>query len=1177
MFKLCLKAFFVLLFSAVCLSVFGQGASNKGTDFWLGYGKHTSIGQMVVYITSDVATTATVSVDNLGFSKTVTVPANGIASVDIPEEAHLANDGFSPNGIHITSLKPIIVYAHIYASSVSGATLVLPVNALGKDYYSINYKQISNSNGAVSWFFVVAIEDDTEVEITPSEDTEGGWEKNVTHTVSLKKGEIYNVLGKYTDSGKNSSGGDLTGSKIKSVSSGGTCKKIAVFSGSSKISINCLSYTLNSSPGSADNLIQQAYPTDTWGKNFITIPQKERNFVIYRIVKSDPATVVKVNGVAVTYNNNFYYDYASQQVDQITADKPIQVVQYAVTQKETINCGNDASDVGDPEMIYLNPLEQTLTKITMYSTGRYKILKHFINVVIKNEGVANFKVDGQSVSPQFLPVPNNAEYSYAQLSVSEGTHNLGSSTGFNAIAYGFGAAESYGYAAGANLTAFGIEPLVEGATDKSVQTGCVGSVYDLTLKLPYQASQLQFDNGDGNGLQIISSTSFTTVQKDGKTTYIYPLIPQITYPEAKTYSYKVVTTKPSADACGSGDEFLFDFIINPKPVADFSTVSQACINNPVSFQANKIPNQTIIEYLWDFDGDTIVSTENATHIFTSTGIKKNRLSVKSDDGCWSDVKEVEMEVVALPVADFSVQNVTCADGSIQFTDKSTSATNHIIKWDWDFGDPLSTSNSSTAQNPTHIFSEVKPYEVTLKVTTDLGCESVITIPVKINALPVAGFEMPDICLNDASALFTNTSSISDGSTLSYIWDFGDNNSTPENPNTSTLKNPSHKYSRADVYNVSLTVTSATGCITNITKAFTVNGSTPKALFTIENEDQLCSDQEVVFKDLASVNFGEITKIEWIYDASKPKEIEIDYSPATRAERNAGPKLYKHLYSEPALTDTKEITVIMRAFSGASCVSSFSGTIHLKPVPNVVFNGLKDVCAEVLPYALTQASETKGLNGTGKYSGDGVDENGVFSPAKAGVGKHTISYTFTADEGCSDTKNQDITVFATPTVDAGSDKTILTGGEITLDATATGKNLTYKWSPSTGLNQDDILNPTASPTKDIVYTLTATSDEGCILADEVAVKVLEFPEIPNAFTPNGDGVNDTWNIKYLDSYPSSTVKVFNRYGKEVFFSAQKYVPWDGKQNGQYLPEGMYYYMITANGGELKYSGSLLLVK
>ena len=220
---------------------FSQGTSNKGTDFWLGYGTHINHNgnapeTMVVYITSDVNTTATVEVSALAFSQVVPITANVVSTVTIPLGAHLGVEGTSKMGIHITSLKPIIVYSHIYASSVSGATLVLPTNTLGKDYFSINYKQVSNQNNSASWFFVVAVEDNTQVEITPSQATQGGWVANTKYTVNLNKGEIYHVLGAYTN-GNGTLGVDLTGSKIKSVSAAGVCKKVAVFSGSSKISI----------------------------------------------------------------------------------------------------------------------------------------------------------------------------------------------------------------------------------------------------------------------------------------------------------------------------------------------------------------------------------------------------------------------------------------------------------------------------------------------------------------------------------------------------------------------------------------------------------------------------------------------------------------------------------------------------------------------------------------------------------------------------------------------------------------------------------------------------------------------------------------------------------------------------------------------------------------------------
>lgn len=1816
-------------------NIFAQGSSNKGTDFWLGYGNHISTGNMVLYITSDVNTTSTVTIPSLGFTQTVTITANTVQSVNIPTTAHLRLDGKSSNGIHVTSLKPVIVYAHIYQSSVSGATLVLPVNTLGKDYYSINYKQISNSPSSASWFFIVAVEDNTQVEIIPSQTTQGGWAANSTNVISLNKGEIYNVLGTVTNVGTNSSFGvDLTGSRIRSISSNGTCKKIAVFSGSSKIAVNCISYSLpltgNPNPGSADNLFQQVYPTATWGKNFITVPQKDRNFVVYRIVKSDPTAVVTLNGVvipAVNFVNNLYYDFESQKTDIISSDKPIQTVQYAVTQGKSISCGTVTGDVGDPEMIFLNPLEQTLTQITMYSTLNFAIQKHFINVVIKNEGVASFKVDGVSVSSSFLPVPNSITHSYAQLSVSVGTHNLISNEGFNAIAYGFGPADSYGYAAGANLTAFGIET-VDDVTSLAIQSGCLGQPFSLNLKLPYIPTEIYLDKGDGAGSVLLPNSIPSQTVKDGETIYNYSLVKNLIYNTASTYPYKVRVIKPTIDNCGTGDEFNFDLIINPKPIADFNTaltnclnspsaftsiadpkepnisnylwdfngegsaatkdasftfltsgikkvkfsvksvsgcwsdvvekqieilplpvakfitsnplcqtkdiaftnqsttlkgvinkwewnfddpssltantsllenpthnfavaktyqvsltvttdlgcvktITQAvtinplpksdfespniCINNPIATFSNKTvvddgsaltyiwdfgdpssgvnntstlknPTHTyasaatysikliaksasgcefeiikdlvvypkpvsdfttvakscfnniheftatvnplitnIAEYLWDFNGEATANTANPTHKFTSAGVKKNKFSEKTAFGCWSDVKEKSIEVFLLPIAKFSTSAILCPITSVNFSDNSTTVAQTIVKWEWNFDDPASaTANTSSLQNPTHTFSTAKTYNVSLTVTTDLGCIKTIIQPVVIEPLPVPDFETPEICLDDASALFINKTTIANNSTLTYLWNFGDTGSTT---NTSTLKNPSHVYSRADNYLVKLITTSSKGCVTELIKTFTVNGSTPKSKFAVKNENVLCSDQPVVFEETSTVDFGELAKVEWIFDDSKPTVIVTDlnpnlrsataklyshsypvfYSPAQKtvtvkmiaysgnsancksefsysitlravpitnfampngclpngeaqftnqstfvgsttgltyawdfgepssglsntsnlkdpihqyknagnyvvkltttaangcsttitktftvngaipvanfkvlnendlcsnntvvfndaatlafgemsklewifdesqptivvvdnnpALRSASAKSYTHSYpvfyspaqkvvnvkmiaysgtgtscintysypitlkaipiadyampngclpngeaqftnqstfdgstngltyvwdfGEPSsglnntsnlkdavhqyknagnyvvkltttaangcvntitktftvngavplanfnianendlcsnntvvfsdvatlafgevskiewffdndnqannnnynITDNspslrseasksysftypifnsplnKIVNVKMKLYSGNGCESEIIKSITLKAVPNVSFVAIPPICEEVLNYKIVQATETSGFTGLGVFTGNGVSSTGFFTPSIAGVGIHILTYTFTGTNGCVDFKTQTITVYPTPKVDAGQDETILIGGLVKLKATASGNNITYKWTPNVGLDNDAILNPVASPIEDTEYTLTITSENGCEIADKAFIKVLKYPEIPNTFTPNGDGVNDTWEIKYLGSFPDPNIVIFNRNGL-IVYNTNIYTAWDGKLNGAFLPDGMYYYIITANSnaGPLKYSGSVIIIK
>lgn len=1182
------------VFCALTYMTAAGQTSNKGTDFWLGYGKHIAHGSrnpetMALYITSDVSTNAVVEIASINFSKTVQITANQVTEVTIPSSAHLNDEGYSDHGIHVTSEKPVIVYAHIYQSAISGATLVLPVNALGMDYYSINYKQISNDADSYSYFFVVATEDNTTVEITPSQNTQSGRPKNVPFTVNLMKGQVYQVLAEAQNrtipapedrTDIFSYGDDLTGSKIRSIASGSTgCKKIAVFSGSTKIAINCPSFrgeTAMSDPGSSDNLFQQVYPTAAWGKSFVTVRLKNRPFDVYRIIKSDPAAVVKLNGQVIpssSFINNLYYEFTSSSgiTNVITSDKPIQAVQYSVTQNRNLNCINSNNDLGDPEMIFLNPLEQTLNKITMYSTPNAEITSHYINVVIKADGVNSFKLDGVNRSSSFQPVPSMPGYFYAQLTVNVGTHTLTSEGGFNAIAYGFGNHDSYGYAAGANLSAYGIVPM-DLSTSAVVETGCVESTYAFDLKLPYQPESLFYDLDDGKGLvEITPNLKSQTTDADGAATFIYEFINSFNASAPRTYGFRAIAVKPTLDECGSGDELVFDFVVNAKPAADFDQPGNGCINQPVNFTFKPVSSNTpITDFAWDFNGEGLSEEENPSFTFTTPGEKLIKLRVKSTEGCWSDVFEKKLEIKNPPAADFTVSAVQCENEPITFTSNSIVSEGTIVNYIWDFGDgsPLVEGNDKSQVSHQFSYNDSTPYQVKLTIESSFGCTDVKILPILINVKPAADFIMPDFCLADGTARFTNTSTIPDGTEdqMTYLWDFGDGS-------TSTDKDASHVYSRSDNYLVTLTVRSDSGCESTKTETFTVNGSNPNPSFNVLNENSLCSSQPVLFEDNSTVDFGEITKIEWTFDDTDPASV-ISYDPRQQSSS-------QYSYSYPAFHSpaSKTIMVRMRAYSGSTlaCANETSRYIVLNAVPEVKFDPVNPVCAETLPFQVTQASELHSFTGRGTYTGPGISADGLFSPALAGPGNHTITYTFTADNGCSDQKSQVITVWPTPLVNAGENKTILAGGRIQLEASVTGSNLTYKWSPSAGLDRDDIPNPTASPEEDTEYILTVTSGDGCSASDKILVSVLEMPKIPNAFTPNGDGSNDLWNIQYLESYPGAVITVVNRYGKQVFYSLGYTSPWDGRQDGNDLPSGTYYYVINPKNGRKPITGYVSIIR
>ncbi|WP_277235496.1 gliding motility-associated C-terminal domain-containing protein [Hymenobacter sp. YC55] len=165
------------------------------------------------------------------------------------------------------------------------------------------------------------------------------------------------------------------------------------------------------------------------------------------------------------------------------------------------------------------------------------------------------------------------------------------------------------------------------------------------------------------------------------------------------------------------------------------------------------------------------------------------------------------------------------------------------------------------------------------------------------------------------------------------------------------------------------------------------------------------------------------------------------------------------------------------------------------------------------------------------------------------------------------------------VDAGPDKEILAGTSVTLEGRANGI-YPVTWTPTTGLTfpGNNPLRPVVSPTVTTTYTLTG-GEGGCADSDQVTVVVRPPIRIPNAFTPNGDGRDDTWQIEFIEQFPDNTVTVFNRWGNKIF-SANNYSranEWRGDINGQPAPVGTYYYVVVTKGPLGKsYSGSITIL-
>lgn len=169
--------------------------------------------------------------------------------------------------------------------------------------------------------------------------------------------------------------------------------------------------------------------------------------------------------------------------------------------------------------------------------------------------------------------------------------------------------------------------------------------------------------------------------------------------------------------------------------------------------------------------------------------------------------------------------------------------------------------------------------------------------------------------------------------------------------------------------------------------------------------------------------------------------------------------------------------------------------------------------------------------------------------------------------CSETDTIAVEILESPEVDAGEDLRVFIEEVFTLGGDPTSPDgVTYLWMPNPmSVFDSTAANPTGFLLESEDFTVTVTDINGCQSSDTVFVEVLPDLEITSGFTPNGDGVNDTWIIENIELFPSMVVHVFNRWGAEVFES-QGYnstIAWDGTYNGSVLPSGTYYFTIELN--------------
>ncbi len=576
--------------------------------------------------------------------------------------------------------------------------------------------------------------------------------------------------------------------------------------------------------------------------------------------------------------------------------------------------------------------------------------------------------------------------------------------------------------------------------------------------------------------------------------------PSYAYSSAGTYT--VTLTAATSNMCSA--TYQQDVVISPHPATDFTFVD-GCRGEENTFTSTSTiaVGNTIETYLWDFgDGGTSIGA-TSMHTYLEPGVFDVKLTTISDSGC-EDERIRQITIYDEPVPDFSFDGA-CDGNEITFTNESTVLGVGTLNYTWDFGDgPPSTTSNLT--NPTHTYTAQGIYTVTLTVRHNIpaGCEAVIQKEVEIFQDLTSSFTVNPECLGDA-VTFDNTSI---GTGLSYLWNFGDGN-------TSTQFEPSHTYASPGSYITTLLVTSNDGC-TRISEERVDIYADPVPVFFVEDN---CLLNSLEFSNLTNTE-GDTYSYAWDFgDPAVATDVSSDENPS-------------YMYSTSGI-----YTVRLTATTSNGCVAFYEGDVEVWnhpeanfDIPDVAF-AVSDGCEGVV-VELPNTSTIAAGQSISSYVWDFGDGSGstleTGSHAYDAPGVYDVSLSAISANGCENVITQQVMIGGKPLPDFSfggtCDGNVV---EFLNGSTVSEGNLTYTWDFGDGSATSNEINPTHEYAMQGTYAVTLEARNnvgGCFTSITKDVEIFQeltssFEFVPVCFgdevifdnTSIGTGVEFLWNF------------------------------------------------------------------
>ena len=611
----------------------------------------------------------------------------------------------------------------------------------------------------------------------------------------------------------------------------------------------------------------------------------------------------------------------------------------------------------------------------------------------------------------------------------------------------------------------------------------------------------------------------------------------------------------------------------PKAVFMLNNLNTKCSNDSVAvtnFSSVNFGNITWINIYWDSINNAIQHDSIATpvnnggdvykHLYpnfqTPTQTKNFKLHFAAYSGATCvDTKDTVITVAASPMVTFSKEPGICYEASPRTITQAKEINNVTGVFSYS-GNAVS---SSGLFNPA--VAGVGANKVKALYISNVGCRDSANQNITVWPSPTAKWNVSFPDCEKRNIVFLDSSLANANKIISWKWHFGDGNIAIHTDSFPFTK----KYDTTATYFPFLIVRTDSGCFSKpdtITLAVHplphVNFGMP-SIVCLPNGNAPFSDSTIISDQSTSFSY------KWNFgDPNDPSSSLI-------------PKPIHH-YSALG-----KYPVTLTVSSKDLCVDSITkifANIFSQPKANFRMSA-NEIC---MGNTITFTDSTVGFTDSiVAWNWDLAQGNSAsfktVTHAFLDSGFYPISFYSYDAKGCvSDTVIKTVLIDPIPHLSLPHDMFVLEGATAQLKPVYYALNpVSFLWTPATYLDSTTIVYPLIQPTDDITYTLALTAKGNCSVSDTIHITVLRKPVIPNAFSPNGDGINDTWEIKYLQYYPGNEVKIFDRDGR-IIFSSQGYTKaWDGTVNGKQIPIGTYYYIVNPKNGRSIMSGAITIIK